>query len=299
MKLAFKIDLPPSEARKSFFKDFSAKYHDAVQDILDDDIIDYICDSIAGAEDPAATATEILTSFCPDLQLEACDITEIIRASVLKTSNTSPGYIDSRQTSSPEAAVLSASTDGAPADGPAASSIPVAVIYSESDAENISYICSMFPGIDLDIIEYAYLNKCARNKEPTVLYLLEECSDAEGLEKHRMKLQIIRIKDEEDRQRRLNEARSIQAAVFERYGDQEIKASQSKKKPAGKALADTVLIQNQLRDDSKSSKMRYRDNEVVAYKGEKVIIIKNPSDDYDGGSRGRVKSKGKRGPGWV
>jgi hypothetical protein len=66
--------------------------------------------------------------------------------------------------------------------------------------------------------------------------------------------------------------------------------------------------------------MRYRDNEVVSYKGEKVsfliarnswhfditneilrqvIIIKNPSDDYDGGSRGRVKTKGKRGPGWV
>ena len=30
-----------------------------------------------------------------------------------------------------------------------------------------------------------------------------------------------------------------------------------------------------------------------------VIVEKNPSDDYDGGSRGRVKTKGKRGPGWV
>ena len=51
---------------------------------------------------------------------------------------------------------------------------------------------------------------------------------------------------------------------------------------------------------------------MVSYKGEKVsllirgfslylqvIIERNPADDYDGGSRGKVKTKGKRGPGWV
>jgi hypothetical protein len=38
---------------------------------------------------------------------------------------------------------------------------------------------------------------------------------------------------------------------------------------------------------------------VVSNKGEKVIIEKNPADDYDGGSRGRVKTKRKGGVGWV
>jgi hypothetical protein len=30
-----------------------------------------------------------------------------------------------------------------------------------------------------------------------------------------------------------------------------------------------------------------------------IIIEKDPKDDYDGGSRGRIKTKGKRGPGFV
>ena len=46
-------------------------------------------------------------------------------------------------------------------------------------------------------------------------------------------------------------------------------------------------------------KVRFRDGERVAYRGEKYIVEKNPADDYDGGSRGKVKTKGKRGPGWV
>jgi hypothetical protein len=61
--------------------------------------------------------------------------------------------------------------------------------------------------------------------------------------------------------------------------------------------------------------VRYRDGRVATRTGEKVsvpcspsslshqwlqiIVEKNPQDDYDGGSRGRVKTKGKRGPGFV
>ena len=48
-----------------------------------------------------------------------------------------------------------------------------------------------------------------------------------------------------------------------------------------------------------TNKIRYRDGEIVARKGEKFITIDNPNDEYDGGSRGKVKLKGKRGVGWV
>ena len=40
-------------------------------------------------------------------------------------------------------------------------------------------------------------------------------------------------------------------------------------------------------------------DELFNRKGEKFITIDNPSDEYDGGSRGKVKLKGKRGVGWV
>lgn len=47
----------------------------------------------------------------------------------------------------------------------------------------------------------------------------------------------------------------------------------------------------------KSSAVRFRDGAVVTTKGEKYITEKK--EEWDGGSRGRVKSKGKRGVGWV
>jgi len=43
------------------------------------------------------------------------------------------------------------------------------------------------------------------------------------------------------------------------------------------------------------SKQRYRESKVVATKGEKYIVEKE--EEYDSGCRGRVKGKGKRGPG--
>jgi len=46
------------------------------------------------------------------------------------------------------------------------------------------------------------------------------------------------------------------------------------------------------------SKLRFRDGVVVASKGEKYLIEKI-TPDWDGGSRGKIKTKGKRGPGFV
>jgi hypothetical protein len=43
-------------------------------------------------------------------------------------------------------------------------------------------------------------------------------------------------------------------------------------------------------------KVRYRDGAIATTKGEKIVIEKAP--EWDGGSKGRVKSKGKRGVGW-
>ncbi|CAG9464053.1 unnamed protein product [Pedinophyceae sp. YPF-701] len=46
------------------------------------------------------------------------------------------------------------------------------------------------------------------------------------------------------------------------------------------------------------SKVRYRDGQVVSRKGEKFIVEK-VTDDWDGGSRGKVFTKGKRGKGFT
>jgi hypothetical protein len=44
-------------------------------------------------------------------------------------------------------------------------------------------------------------------------------------------------------------------------------------------------------------KTRYRDGQVVTKRGEKFVVEKK--EEYDGGSRGKVMPKGKRGGGWI
>ena len=47
-----------------------------------------------------------------------------------------------------------------------------------------------------------------------------------------------------------------------------------------------------------SSKVRYHEGVVVATRGEKYVVEK-VKPEWDGGSTGRVKTKGKRGTGWA
>ena len=47
------------------------------------------------------------------------------------------------------------------------------------------------------------------------------------------------------------------------------------------------------------SKIRYRDNQIVTRTGDRAAQPTVVVDEYDGGSRGRVKTKGKRGKGFV
>ena len=46
-------------------------------------------------------------------------------------------------------------------------------------------------------------------------------------------------------------------------------------------------------------KNRFRDGVIVTKRGEKKVDVTPKSEEYDGGSRGSVQQKGKRGPGWV
>ena len=88
--------------------------------------------------------------------------------------------------------------------------------------------------------------------------------------------------EEEKRERKLLDQKYGHGVITPKY-DEKGKA------PSAKPLV--MFVEN----EKAKSKARYRDGVVVAHKGEKFIVEKE--EEYDGGSRGRVKSKGKRGPG--
>lgn len=51
-------------------------------------------------------------------------------------------------------------------------------------------------------------------------------------------------------------------------------------------------------EEGKNARLRWRDGVVVSTRGEK-IIYESIREEWDGGSRGKVKLKGKRGKGWA
>lgn len=48
-----------------------------------------------------------------------------------------------------------------------------------------------------------------------------------------------------------------------------------------------------------TTNVRYLHGEVVSHKGERYIMQKDNKEEWDGGSRGKVKTKGKRGKGFA
>lgn len=60
----------------------------------------------------------------------------------------------------------------------------------------------------------------------------------------------------------------------------------------------TITRHIPMTEDAAPAKIRYLNGEVVSSKGEK-FIVQSKKEEWDGGSRGKVKTKGKRGKGYV
>lgn len=77
--------------------------------------------------------------------------------------------------------------------------------------------------------------------------------------------------------------------VLKRFDEQECDSAAARARQMTKSRAVSASTSNE-------SKIRFLDNKVVSMRGEKYIEVQT-KEDWDGGSRGRIKTKGKRGPG--
>jgi hypothetical protein len=93
---------------------------------------------------------------------------------------------------------------------------------------------------------------------------------------------------------------AVREAILSRFEDEVTTVDVSGRKPR---QAD---LRKQARRDAAraragegpESKIRYRDGNVASTKGGKHVV-EIVGEEWDGGSRGKVKSKGKRGVGWA
>lgn len=185
---------------------------------LDKDFYEYVCDSILAEGDITDNSVrEILGAFYPDYDIDTADIAAFCRAAhSLEASRNAPASSENPSDDTAAAAELPTITDTVSPEKEAKE------IWTEGNLEDISYVCSIFPNVDISIVEYVYKSKCARNREPTVEFLLDNCSDEEGIERMATKLAEMQLKEERDKDEAAEVAKKMQAAVVNRYGDRAV-----------------------------------------------------------------------------
>lgn len=109
-----------------------------------------------------------------------------------------------------------------------------------------------------------------------------------------------------ERQLQIKKENEVRMRMVDRYGDQivrpigdpskkgKIKPRKPKVEQQSLVCIHTDTIQVSL---NVLLQVRFYDNKIVSRRGEKHVP-EPTKEEWDGGSRGRVKSKGKRGKGW-
>ena len=179
-------------------------------------------------------------------------------------------------------------------EGSAPPSAPAAEPLTEDEA----FLRSLVAGVDDSLARYVLRVRCHGERDAAAMLLVEHGS-AEGLAALR---EDMRGREERERRRARAEEEALERSrrdAARRYGDRPVPLNPGgggKGRRRGAPAGPVPLLEVRKSKRPVADGRRYRDGEVVATKGEKFLVIKPP--EYDGGSRGRVKTKGKRGPGY-
>lgn len=268
-----------------------------VVELIDNSIIDYIFNAIADTCESELTIT-IRELVCNFFAFISCDVTiDAIVSYFLLTSKLDQEELQQHE-STEKTQIYNDIVNASIVDN-THDDIEDIVTETEEDPSLTSLKEAMGTVIDSDIIEYVYniisnrnineagrtLGACFENPEETSK--LRESMDEYDA-------RVIEEQKLEAKQRAVMNGRVLQA-----FGEKIVLPKYDEKtgKEIKRSSVDGILM-NVGMTDKNPCKIRYRDNSIATTKGEKVIIIKREIDSYDGGSRGIVKSKGKRGKGF-
>ncbi len=171
----------------------------------------------------------------------------------------------------------------------------VAACLSEEEVHAVGMLAALLSLDDGDEAHRDYLldmyNSCGSNVEATADVLLgkTESDIQRGIDAR------------EKRRGRENTPPSvdpdIKASIVSKYHLQAVSSRERASSSTRQRKKESEFMMKGVFDGKQKSAVRFRDGAVVTTKGEKYITEKK--EEWDGGSKGRVKSKGKRGVGWV
>lgn len=155
----------------------------------------------------------------------------------------------------------------------------------------VAEVRSIVPEASAVLCSYA-LSLCGGQCNEAAEMLISD-AEAGNLGARELERQRAEAAVEEERAAELSgEARGRQRAVMRNDAVRDHRADGEKPPPIGPPR----LPYSEKRKGERQ--LRYLDGQVVAQKGERYVTVASSREEWDGGSRGRVKSKGKRGPGY-
>ncbi|PNH10884.1 hypothetical protein TSOC_002378 [Tetrabaena socialis] len=154
----------------------------------------------------------------------------------------------------------------------------------------LSALCS--GRLCLGFLQYALECRFTGSLEAMASFLLD--SDDRELKASEAEWQETCLQDERERARtQLLEVRNKQQ-ILQKFDLRPVPQAKDPRKHSSKS--EPLMITH--KSSGKESKVRYLEGRIVSQKGEKFIIEKT-AEEWDGGSRGKVFTKGKRGKGFT
>uniref|UniRef100_A0A7S2SIJ0 Uncharacterized protein n=1 Tax=Rhizochromulina marina TaxID=1034831 RepID=A0A7S2SIJ0_9STRA len=144
-------------------------------------------------------------------------------------------------------------------------------------------------------VAYLYVVVARRNIEDATSALVDEFVSADEIRRQENAERIrcnyeqwVRDRKEEEKLAGVSSA-EVQRATVDKYA----------LRPQSKHGAQPLVFVDESHKE-KRTHYRYLNGQRVAFKnGKDKYVLENVTPEWDGGSRGRVKTKGKRGPGWA
>ncbi|EFJ50928.1 hypothetical protein VOLCADRAFT_88352 [Volvox carteri f. nagariensis] len=159
--------------------------------------------------------------------------------------------------------------------------------------KELEALCS--GAVSTEFLDYALECKFHFNAEALAAWLLD--SDRTELQRTEAQWEEQRRKGlQDDEAARLLKERNKQL-ILQKFDLRPV-AQPTDPKKGGKGGLPLELWTAKQDQQAQKPKVRYLDGRVVSTKGEKFIIEKT-SEEWDGGSRGKVYTKGKRGKGFI
>jgi polyhydroxyalkanoate synthesis regulator phasin len=162
-----------------------------------------------------------------------------------------------------------------------------AAVTVDDDAE-VNFLCSMMPHLSKPLIRFVLHQRCTGNSSAAAAQLLDVELVAQHTAAHSAWLDKLRKQEQSEK---LSEE-AVKERVLNKYSDQVVV-------PKGQAVNTNAPLRalTAVKSD-RGPKVRYRDGHVATTNGAKMIITM-VKPEWDGGSRGKVTTKGKRGKGFV